>query len=56
MVLAGHTFLAADLIVDRPATLRELYGELAPIAVTRDGGRRRSCRRVGTPPCGPGTG
>ena len=37
MVLAGQTFLAADLIVDRPATLRELYGELAPIAVSRDG-------------------
>ena len=41
MVLAGQTFLAADLIVDRPATLRELYGELAPIAVSRDGHARR---------------
>ena len=56
MVLAGQTFLAADLIVDRPATLRELYGELAPIAVSRDGaatnrvsgsGHRRAARRPG---------
>ena len=37
MVLAGQTFLAADLTVERPATLRELYGELAPIAVSRNG-------------------
>jgi Trk K+ transport system NAD-binding subunit len=35
MVLAGQNFLAADLTVDRHATLRELYGELAPIAVSR---------------------
>jgi Trk K+ transport system NAD-binding subunit len=43
MVLGGQTFLAADLIVDRPATLRELYGELAPIAVSRPGTARILC-------------
>ena len=35
LVLDGQKFCAADLVVDREATLRELYGELAPIAVTR---------------------
>jgi voltage-gated potassium channel Kch len=35
MVLAGRTFVAVELVVDgAPATLRERYGELAPIAVT----------------------
>jgi Trk K+ transport system NAD-binding subunit len=43
MVLAGRTFAAAELVVGqgagpgRAATLRELYGELAPIAVTVHG-------------------
>jgi Trk K+ transport system NAD-binding subunit len=40
MVLAGQAFCAADLTVDREATLRELYGELAPIAVSRGGDGR----------------
>ncbi|MBL8927666.1 MAG: NAD-binding protein [Pseudonocardia sp.] len=43
MVLAGQTFLAADLTVDRPATLRELYGELAPIALSRAGTETLLC-------------
>jgi Trk K+ transport system NAD-binding subunit len=42
MVLAGQAFCAADLTVDREATLRELYGELAPIAVSRGDGRRET--------------
>ncbi|MDT7580268.1 MAG: hypothetical protein QOK35_1532, partial [Pseudonocardiales bacterium] len=38
MVLAGRTFVVAELTVeDGGASLRERYGELAPIAVTRTG-------------------
>ncbi len=31
--LAGRTFLVAELVAESDATLRELYGELAPLAV-----------------------
>jgi Trk K+ transport system NAD-binding subunit len=31
--LAGHRFVVAELIAERDATLRELYGPLAPLAV-----------------------
>lgn len=42
--LAGREFLAAELVVDRGATLRELYGELAPLTVTGpDGGPSVVC-------------
>ncbi|MCW2633585.1 MAG: Calcium-gated potassium channel mthK [Pseudonocardia sp.] len=33
VVLAGSEFVVAEMVADRDATLRELYGELAPIAV-----------------------
>ena len=33
LTLAGREFLVADLVVDAAATLRELYGELAPLAI-----------------------
>jgi Trk K+ transport system NAD-binding subunit/multidrug transporter EmrE-like cation transporter len=35
--LAGQHFVAAELVVPRDATLRELYGPLAPIAVSDQG-------------------
>ncbi len=35
--LAGREFLVADLVADRDATLRDLYGELAPLAVASKG-------------------
>ena len=38
------------------ATLRELYGELAPLAIAADGARRRSCAPAATAPCAPATG
>jgi Trk K+ transport system NAD-binding subunit len=31
--VAGRTFAAAELVADRDASLRQLYGELAPVAV-----------------------
>ncbi len=31
--LAGQEFMVAELTAERPATLRELYGDLAPLAV-----------------------
>ena len=37
LVLAGQTFHAVELVADRAASLRELYGELAPVAVARAG-------------------
>ena len=36
-VVAGRTFAAAELVADRDGSLRELYGELAPVAVARIG-------------------
>ena len=33
LTLAGREFLVADLVVDGAATLRELYGELAPLVI-----------------------
>jgi Trk K+ transport system NAD-binding subunit len=33
LTLAGREFLVADLVADRDSTLRDLYGELAPLAV-----------------------
>ena len=36
LTLAGREFLVADLVVDRDSTLRELYGELAPLAIASD--------------------
>jgi Trk K+ transport system NAD-binding subunit len=35
--LAGTEFLAAELLVDRAGTLRELFGELAPLATSHEG-------------------
>jgi Trk K+ transport system NAD-binding subunit len=37
VTLAGREFLVADLVVDAAATLRELYGELAPLVIAADG-------------------
>jgi len=37
LTLAGREFLVADLVVDAAATLRELYGELAPLVIAADG-------------------
>jgi Trk K+ transport system NAD-binding subunit len=37
VTVAGRTFIAAELLADRDGTLRELYGELAPIAARRGG-------------------
>ncbi len=36
LTLAGREFLVTDLVVDRGSTLRELFGELAPLAVASD--------------------
>ena len=33
LTVAGREFLVADLVVDGAATLRELYGELAPLVI-----------------------
>jgi Trk K+ transport system NAD-binding subunit len=33
LTLAGREFLVADLVVDGAATVRELYGELAPLVI-----------------------
>ena len=33
LTLAGREFLVADLVVDAAATVRELYGELAPLVI-----------------------
>ena len=41
--VAGRTFVAAELVADRDATLRELYGELAPVAVARHGADTLIC-------------
>ena len=41
--VAGRTFVAAELVADRDATLRELYGELAPVAVARRGADTLIC-------------
>ena len=37
LTLAGRDFLVTDLVADRDSTLRELYGDLAPLAVASDG-------------------
>ena len=36
LTLAGREFLVADLVVDGAATVRELYGELAPLVIASD--------------------
>ena len=36
LTLAGRDFLVTDLVADRDSTLRELYGDLAPLAVASD--------------------
>ena len=33
LTMAGREFVVADLVVDRDSTLRDLYGDLAPLAV-----------------------
>jgi Trk K+ transport system NAD-binding subunit len=41
--LAGRPFLVADLVAGSNSTLRELYGELAPLAVAADGAEPVVC-------------
>ena len=41
--LAGRQFLVAELVAGSNATLRELYGELAPLAVASDGAEPVIC-------------
>jgi Trk K+ transport system NAD-binding subunit len=53
--LAGQGFVAAELVAPRDATLRELYGPLAPIAVSGPGFGLRS-GAVPAPGSGAGTG
>jgi Trk K+ transport system NAD-binding subunit len=36
LTLAGRAFLVADIVSDATATLRERYGELAPLAIVSD--------------------
>jgi Trk K+ transport system NAD-binding subunit len=36
LTLAGRAFLVADIVSDAAATLRERYGELAPLAIVSD--------------------
>jgi len=49
LTLSGMRFLAARTTVPRAATLRELYGALAPIAVVPAGGEMRLCPGRDTP-------
>jgi Trk K+ transport system NAD-binding subunit len=49
LTLSGMRFLAARTTVPRAATLRELYGALAPIAVVPPAGEMRLCPGRDTP-------
>ena len=49
MTVGSETFLLARLPVDRPSTLRGLYGDLAPIAVLRPGSGNLSPTVVNCP-------